>query len=550
MNRLILPALQGKPVAWFAPNYRLLSDVWRQLQTVLEPVIVRPNQQERRLELRGGGSIEMWSLDSPDAGRGRAYAAVVIDEAAMVPSLEQAWQQSIRATLTDFLGEAWFLSTPKGMNYFKSLFDRGQDPTMQEWASWQMPTRANPYIDPEEIEAARLDLTEAAFNQEFKAWFINWEGSVFRRVSEAATLLPGGQRDSTHGYVIGADWGRSNDYTVFLVLDVTARTVVAMDRSHRVDYVVQCERLKVLAEQWQPVQIIAEQNSIGQPIIEQLTRDGLPIQPFITSNASKAQAIEALAIAFERGDIQILNDPVLVSELVAYQAEKLPSGLLKYGAPGGQHDDTVMALAVAWTAVDGQRRLIYPILESQLVVKDFPIPDQWPRAYGLDIRWNTVAAVWGARDPQSDIVYLFSEYYADGDPAIHAAAIRSRGDWIKGVIDPVGNGRDQTDGFRLMQTYRNLGLQLHSNANPLEAGILNISQRMHSGRLKVFGSLTTFLEELRRYRRDERNRIMQGHDSLQDASRCLVNGITKMTTQPKRVLPLPRNYGGSLGWAR
>src|SRR5262252_1950149 len=61
MDRLIHPALKGKPVAWFAPNYRLLSDVWRELQRTLQPILARPNQQERRLELRGGGVIEMWS---------------------------------------------------------------------------------------------------------------------------------------------------------------------------------------------------------------------------------------------------------------------------------------------------------------------------------------------------------------------------------------------------------------------------------------------------------------------------------------------------------
>jgi hypothetical protein len=72
---------------------------------------------------------------------------------------------------------------------------------------------------------------------------------------------------------------------------------------------------------------------MGQPIIEQLSREGLPIQPFTTTNASKAQAVEALALAFEQGDIRILNDPVLVSELVAYQSERLASGLLRYGAP-------------------------------------------------------------------------------------------------------------------------------------------------------------------------------------------------------------------------
>src|SRR5947199_9962471 len=73
MDRLIHPALQSKPVAWFAPNYRLLSDVWRELQVTLEPVIARTNQQERRLALRGAGVVEMWSLASPGSGRGRAY---------------------------------------------------------------------------------------------------------------------------------------------------------------------------------------------------------------------------------------------------------------------------------------------------------------------------------------------------------------------------------------------------------------------------------------------------------------------------------------------
>jgi hypothetical protein len=218
MDRLIQTALQGKPVAWFSPTYRLLGDVWRELLCVLPPVILKKSEQEKRLELIGGGVIELWSLDSADAGRSRKYALVVIDEAAMVPALEQAWQQSIRPTLTDLRGSAWFLSTPKGMNYFKFLFDQGQDPQQSDWASWQMPTQANPFIDPQEVEAARRDLSETTFNQEYLAQFVNWDGAVFRHVVEAACVLrtepvPG------HDYIIGCDWGRTNDYTVFVVMD-------------------------------------------------------------------------------------------------------------------------------------------------------------------------------------------------------------------------------------------------------------------------------------------------------------------------------------------
>jgi hypothetical protein len=158
------------------------------------------------------------------------------------------------------------------MNYFNVLFDRGQDGERDDWASWQMPTRANPFLDPQEIEAARLDMTEAAFNQEYLALFVNWEGSVFRRVGEAATTASRLQPEPGHEYVIGCDWGRSKDYTVFVVLDTTTRAMVAMDRSNRVDYTVQCGRLRVLNELWHPRQILAEQNSIGQAVIGQLTR--------------------------------------------------------------------------------------------------------------------------------------------------------------------------------------------------------------------------------------------------------------------------------------
>jgi hypothetical protein len=236
--------------------------------------------------------------------------------------------------------------------------------------------------------------------------------------------------ETGHDYVIGCDWGRSNDYTVFTVLDTTTRALVQMDRSNRVDYAVQCDRLKALAEQWQPSQTIAEQNSIGQPVIEQLIRDGLRIQSFITSNASKAQAIEALALAFERHDIRILNNPTLISELVAYQAERLPSGQLRYGAPNGGHDDTVMSLALAWSAVSGQRRLIYPFPDSCIVVPAFPIPDHWEQAFALVVRGHIVGVIWAARDPKTDVLYLIDEYWGEDDPAVHVAAIRGRGEWI------------------------------------------------------------------------------------------------------------------------
>lgn len=352
VDRVVSAVLKGQPCGWFGPSYKSLLDVWRELTAILQPVTVDKSESERRLQVIGGGVIEAWSLDSMgDSARGRKYGLAVVDEAALVVSLEQVWQATLRPMLADLRGGAWFLSTPRGMNDFKRLYDRGQDPERKDWASFQMPTLSNPYIAPEEIEAARADISEAMFLQEFDAQFIAWEGAVFRKVLEAAMAPYCTKPDPNHAYCIGVDWGRSVDYTVFAVFDATTRTMVELDRSNRVDYVMQRNRLAALAEKWRPGAILAESNSIGQPIIEQLWRDGLPVKGFQTTNATKAAIIEGLALAFERGEISILRDPVLSAELQSFSAEQLPSGMLRYAAPAGGHDDTVIATALAWLCV-------------------------------------------------------------------------------------------------------------------------------------------------------------------------------------------------------
>src|SRR5215469_1251451 len=225
-DRVIHPALSGKPAAWFSPTYRLLSDSWRSLASTLHPITTRKSDSEHRLELRGGGVIEAWSIDNPDSGRGRAYAAVVVDEAALVVDLEHAWQESIRPMLTDYRGDAWFLSTPKGVaNYFHTLYQKGHGVLKSEWRSWSMPTSANPFIDCEENEAAKDDLSDLAFAQEYLAQFVSWQGAVFRKILDAVSIAP----PSGQANVIGVDWGRTNDYTVFAVVSDCGE-VIKIDR--------------------------------------------------------------------------------------------------------------------------------------------------------------------------------------------------------------------------------------------------------------------------------------------------------------------------------
>ena len=182
---------------------------------------------------------------------------------------------------------------------------------------------------------------------------------MFRRVRDAATATLQDRRVEGHRYVVGVDWGKLADFNVSAVVDSTTKELVALDRSNRIDYAVQLGRLTALCERFKPDRLIAEQNSMGEPLIEQLQRSGLPVWPFQTTNASKASVIDALALAFERGDLRIPDDPVLVAELLAYDAERLPSGLLRYGAPAGMHDDCVIALALAWSGASAPRTEVF-----------------------------------------------------------------------------------------------------------------------------------------------------------------------------------------------
>lgn len=341
------------PVAWFSPTYKMLLEVWRQAANIFAPITMRRSSQDHRLEFVTGGLLEFWSLDNPDSARGRKYRRVIVDEAAMIPNLMDAWNYALRPTLTDYSGDAWFLSTPKGRNGFWQMWQYGVDPTMTDWACWQMSSYVNTKIPVSELDAMRDTMPERVYQQEILAQFIEDAGGVFRRVTAAATAKEQ-SAERHHQYVMGVDFAKSNDFTVLTVMDVTTKSMVAVDRFNQIDYHVQVGRLRALYDRYKPSAIIAERNSIGEPLIETLQRQGLPVKPFTTTNATKSEIIDSLALAFERDEIRVLNDPVLIGELQAYEMERLPSGTYRYSAPDGMHDDCVMSLALAWSGVVNQ----------------------------------------------------------------------------------------------------------------------------------------------------------------------------------------------------
>jgi hypothetical protein len=327
----------------------MLLDDWKSLSNILASVTSRRNEQEKQLQLVSDGTIDFWSLDNPDAIRGRKYKRFVINEAAFVPSLVDIFNLVIRPTLIDLQGDADFAGTPKGMNGYWQLYNQ----TGAEWMRWKMTSYENPHIPRSELDMLKATMLEHAFQQEIMAEFLEDGGGVFRHVMKLATLSPIERGEAGRQYVIGADWGRTNDATVFSVMDIVSRSQVFVDRMTDTDFYSQRIRLKALSEKFNNAVCLVETNSIGQPQLEELQRMGLAVQGFQTTNATKAEIINALQLAFEQGAIHVINDAVQVSELMAYQSERLPSGLVRFGAPEGMHDDTVIALALAWWALSG-----------------------------------------------------------------------------------------------------------------------------------------------------------------------------------------------------
>ncbi len=336
---------------WLSPTYRMAGQVWRDLRRdcrkMKQEIVI--NQADMRMDFENGGSISIRSTHQPDNLRGAGLDFVVLDEAAFM--LPNVWSEVIRPMLLERRGGALFISTPYGRNWFWEIYQLGFDPAQPEWRSFHFTSYDNPLIARDEIDAIRKTTPERVFRAEYLAEFVDDEGQVFRGVSEAATAPAGAQPVPGRLYVAGIDWGRSHDYTVMTVMDAETCRLVALDRFNQVGWELQRGRLKLLYERWQPSAVWAEENSIGSVNIEALQAEGLPVRPFKMTAASKAPLIEGLALAIERGELTLLPDPILLTELTAYEMRRLPGGGYRFSSPPGLHDDCVISLALAWHGV-------------------------------------------------------------------------------------------------------------------------------------------------------------------------------------------------------
>jgi len=353
---LLISALKKPGIYWWvAPLYKELTPVTRIIngRTPLELIFKRTEDQGviRYLKLVNGSEIRFHSADRADSLRGEGLDGLVIDEAALVK--KERWERELRPSLIDKKGWAIFISTPKGRNWFHTLYLRGQDNSAwPDWRSWRQKSYINTigrggYLDSAEIDAVKRELSELVFQQEIMAEFVEGEGTLFRRVDDAlaGALGPG---ESKRRYSLGVDLAKHRDFTVLTAIDDLGH-LRGFERFRHLDWCFQKEKIKSFMGQYPGVMLL-DCTGVGDPIYDYLKREDLRVKGYRLTAESKRKLIENLIIGFSENRWTIPDDPKvepLLNELKAFTHELTPTGSIRYRAPEGMHDDCVISFALA-----------------------------------------------------------------------------------------------------------------------------------------------------------------------------------------------------------
>ena len=212
-------------VLYIANTYRQAKQViWDELKTQLYAVnwIEKVNESDLQIQLINGSRIFVRSAENKEALRGTKYDFIVMDECGDINP--DTWFTVLRPTLSDTGGHALFIGSPKGRNWFYDLWV--QAGAEQDWNSYQYTTLEGGWVPPEEIEAARRDLDERQFRQEYEAQFEDYAGVIFYAFSEHNMRTFTGFPTLRTPLHIGLDFNTSPCTAVVSIKDATTIHVI------------------------------------------------------------------------------------------------------------------------------------------------------------------------------------------------------------------------------------------------------------------------------------------------------------------------------------
>lgn len=365
---LVAPLKRQALYRWIAPILSQSRVGWKYCKRMLPPEPhVKSNESHLTLSMpQLDTQLQFFHGQNAESIEGEASAGNILDEAA---KLKEDVYNSVKTTTTVTRGPIIMCSTPKGKsNWFYRKCMEAKEEMIRAKFENRRPTKifihapswTNPAVSMEVVEDARRTMPYRLYQQYYEAEFIT-DGAVFSNVHRCFItdfIEPPDQflwlsetaKDAE--VVLGVDWARNVDYTVFIACDPKTRRVVGYWRMRGLGYPSQIGRLKTFASKFKLVETIwHDKTGVGIALDDLLAETELPYRGITFTNASKNDLMVKLMLAFEQETIGIPQISFLVNELNDIEVKTTLTGLPTYSATDGSTDDIVMSLALAHAAM-------------------------------------------------------------------------------------------------------------------------------------------------------------------------------------------------------
>lgn len=338
-------AIPNSRIAYIAPTYQQARDIaWETLKKELSQAASKINESRLEITLVNGTLIVLRGWEAIETLRGQYFHLIVLDEVAMYRNFQLTWQEVIRPTLTDYKGEALFISTPKGFNHFYDLFN--QETEDSDYKSFHFSTFDNPFIPREEIEKAQREVTEDRFAQEYLADFRKTEGLVYKEFDREKHLIKLADFDerewNIQSTIGGVDPGYRHNAVVLTIKKSASGKYIVYNEwvkkgktdAEIADYVAACKHDKDYPD------------PENQGFSEELRRRKVNVRDVVKGPGSVANGINVVRELFKTNHLYIIkeNCPMLIHGLETYSYDEPKSNPRQDENPKKEKDDEVDAL--------------------------------------------------------------------------------------------------------------------------------------------------------------------------------------------------------------
>ena len=361
-NLLIMNALELAHTTNYmvSPSFNQADKIYNEMKEVLDkkPFVKKMNNLKRQIFFKNGSEIRCFSAEQGEYLRGYTVSGVLcVDESAYISDdiidIIMPWTNANNAPVI-------FCSTPLAKaGRFYNMYMMGLDPNESsvfsyDWTEYD----CSALLSPARLEFFRRTLDPLKFKTDYLGMFLDNESAFFGDYNDCLVSRKPAFIEGQECY-FGIDWGSGvgGDYTAIAIVKKSGKKMILLDIVYfnDKDPNATINEIEKLADKWKPKKITVETNSIGNVYFgllkDRMKFKGIPVNGFTTTNDSKDKIISRLQVLMQNSDIELFPEPELLVELGAYELEFSKTGKRIMNAKSGQHDDLIMALAIAINSI-------------------------------------------------------------------------------------------------------------------------------------------------------------------------------------------------------